>query len=299
VVRAEAAARLRLRRLISTHPYTLLDVFTDRACTGNGLAVVQDADDLDEAAMQAFARETRLSETTFVQAARADAADYRNRIWTIASELKFAGHPSLGTAVAVARTRGESTARYVQETPAGLQPIEVSIEGQAAYASMHQEPAQIGPEVDPERVMAAMGLARADAEPALPPQVVSTGVPQLVALVADREALSRVRVDEDALRRLLEPLGAVVLYATAWDPASGRAHARGLTPVVHGGEDPATGSAAGPLCAYLHARAGAQRVEIEQGIEMGRPSTLVAEMDGDRVRVEGAAVVLVEGTLSL
>jgi len=249
--------------------------------------------------MHAFARETKLSETAFVQAPADAAADYRNRIWTMARELDFAGHPSLGAAVAVARTRGETNARYVQQTHAGLQPVEVSLDGLIAFASMHQEPAVLGAELDPERVLTAAGLAASDAEPVLPPQVVSTGLPQLIAMVRDAEALGRVRIDEPALEALLDPLGAVTLYISAWDADSGRARSRSLTPDVDGGEDPATGSAAGPLCAYLHARAGAQRVEIDQGIEMGRPSRLVAEMDGDRVRVEGSAVVLVEGTLTL
>ena len=251
--------------------------------------------------MHAFARETKLSETTFVQTPTADAtgADYRNRIWTVAMELDFAGHPSLGTAVAVARARGETSARYVQETYAGLQPVEVTLSERLAHASMHQEPAVFGEEVDPERALAAAGLTAADVDPSLPPQIVSTGIPQLVAIVRDRDALARVKVDGNALAALLAPLGAVVLYVTAWDRSAGTARARGLTPVVDGGEDPATGSAAGPLCAYLHAHAGAARVEIEQGIEMGRPSRLIAEMDGDRVRVEGSAVVLVEGTLTL
>jgi len=88
-------------------PVTWLDVFTSTPLTGNQLAVVHDADRLDDATMLAFARETRLSETTYVQAASAAGADYRNRIWTMAGELPFAGHPSLGTAVAVARARGE------------------------------------------------------------------------------------------------------------------------------------------------------------------------------------------------
>ena len=88
------------------HALTWLDVFTDRPLTGNGLAVVHDADGLDDATMLAFARETRLSETTFVQTATEAGADYRNRIWMTQRELPFAGHPSLGTAVAVARARG-------------------------------------------------------------------------------------------------------------------------------------------------------------------------------------------------
>ena len=133
--------------------------------------------------------------------------------------------------------------------------------------------------------MAVAGLAAGDAHPELAPQLVSTGVPQVIALVRDADALARVDVDDDALRALLDPLGAIILYLTAWDEPAGAARARGLTAVVEGGEDPATGSAAGPLCAYLQEHAGATRVDIAQGVEMGRPSRLVADMDGDRARV--------------
>src|SRR5687768_5884906 len=112
-----------------TLPYSVLDVFTDRALTGNQLAVVHDADGVEDQTMGAFARETRLPETTFVQSPDQDGADYRNRIWTVAGEIPFAGHPSLGTAVAVAEARGESAASYVQQTIAGLQPVDVRREG--------------------------------------------------------------------------------------------------------------------------------------------------------------------------
>ena len=120
------------------YPYAVLDVFTERPLEGNQLAVVREADDLDEERMAAFARETRLSETTFVQQASDPAADYRNRIFTIAGEIPFAGHPSLGTAVAVARARGLTAAGFVQQTPAGLQPVEVELDGDRAQASMLQ-----------------------------------------------------------------------------------------------------------------------------------------------------------------
>jgi trans-2,3-dihydro-3-hydroxyanthranilate isomerase len=261
--------------------------------------VVHDADDLDEQAMLAFARETRLSETSFVQTATVARADYRNRIWTIARELPFAGHPSLGAAVAVALRRGDGEARYLQQTPAGLQPVQVRLDGDRATASMHQELAVFGDEIDPARAMAAVGLAPSDAARTLPPQVVSTGVPHLLAPVAGRSALTRARPCERALGELLEELGAVVLYLAWVDEASGAVDARGLSPVVEGGEDPATGSAAGPLCAYLARRAGVQRIAVAQGAQMGRASRLRAEMDGDRPRVSGGVVVLIEGTLWL
>src|SRR5215213_2649574 len=141
------------------HAVTWLDVFTSVPLAGNGLCVVHDADDIDDATMQAIARETRLSETTFVQAATQDGAEYRNRIFTTREELPFAGHPSLGTAVAIARARGERDARYVQQTPAGLQPIEVELGDVVARASMLQEPADLGVEVEPARALAPLGLA--------------------------------------------------------------------------------------------------------------------------------------------
>src|SRR3954471_20585141 len=130
--------------------------------------------------MQGFARETRLSETTFVQRATEDGADYRNRIFITTQELPFAGHPSLGTAVAVAIASGQTEAHYVQQTGAGLQPIDVRIEGRVGRASMVQGAPQFGPEVDVTEALAAVGLEDSQALAGdLPPQVVSTGLTQL------------------------------------------------------------------------------------------------------------------------
>jgi trans-2,3-dihydro-3-hydroxyanthranilate isomerase len=278
---------------------TWLDVFTARPLTGNGLAVVHDADGVSDETMLGFARETQLSETTFVQAATERGADYRNRIWMTTGELGFAGHPSLGTAVAVARARGEREARYVQQTRAGLQPIEVELGDAVSRASMLQEPAVLGDEVDPGRALAALGLDSGEAHPELPPQIVSTGLAQLIVPVRGAEALDRVAPDRVALPELLGTLGCTCAYLAWCEPKREAARARsffaGAAAVV---EDPATGSAAGPLMAYLHARAGTARLTIEQGVEMGRPSRLLCEA-GERIRVAGDAVVVLEGTLAL
>src|SRR3712207_2970729 len=107
--------------------------------------------------MAAFARETRLSETTFVQTATERGADYRNRIYMPLGEIPFAGHPSLGTAVAVALARGNTKISYVQETGAGLQPIDVEAGGDVAHASMLQEPPEFGVELDPAEVFPLAG----------------------------------------------------------------------------------------------------------------------------------------------
>jgi trans-2,3-dihydro-3-hydroxyanthranilate isomerase len=283
---------------LGEHRLTWLDVFADAPLQGNQLAVVHDADGLDEATMLAFARETKLSETTFVQTATEPRADYRNRIFDPRGELPFAGHPSLGTAIAVARAEGRDEAGYVQQTPAGLQPIDVRLDGDRAQASMLQEPATFGPELDPQDVLAHVGLDASDADPQLPAQVVGTGVPQVIAPVR-AQALARPRPDYAALEPFLDGFGAIVLYLAACDPVAGRARARAFGHTAEMGEDPATGSAAGPLMAHLHARTGLQSLEIEQGIEMGRPSRLSCSVQGDRVRVSGAAAILVVGTLRL
>jgi trans-2,3-dihydro-3-hydroxyanthranilate isomerase len=296
---------------MATYRYTLLDVFTRTPLEGNGLAVVHGADALDEPTMLAFARETRLSETTFVQSSFLAGADYRNRIWTVERELPFACHPSLGTAVAVARADDvRDEARYVQETGAGLQPIDVRFgggggssssgdgAGRLAHASMLQEPATRGPEIPRPTVLHAIGLTPEHADPQLPPQIVSTGLPQLLVPLRDRDALARARPDYAAIAPLLAAHGAVTLYAVVCDPTKGAARARSFVSAAVG-EDPATGSAAGPLCAYLAARTGAQSVSIDQGVEMGRPSRLEAAMEGDRPRVGGDVVVLVDGVVHL
>jgi trans-2,3-dihydro-3-hydroxyanthranilate isomerase len=285
---------------------TYLDVFTELPLAGNGLAVVEDADGVSEGVMLAFAAETRLSETTYLQTAANREADYRNRIWTPEEELPFAGHPSLGTAVAFTRWRGEATARLVQETAAGVQPLEVRREAESPErwsASMQQAQTEFGPELDRSEAMAAVGLDEAAAHTEIPPRIVSTGVPHALVPLADSASLAHPTPDYPAIDALLGPHDAVVLYLAAWQPpAGGRAavHARAFSRVVSMAEDPATGSAAGPLCAYLHERGVCGAIDISQGVEMGRPSSIAAEIDDEgRARVSGSVVPIVDGEVEL
>lgn len=278
-------------------PITWLDVFTSKPLTGNALCVLHDADDVSDSMMLAFARETRLSETTFIQRPTIEGADYRNRIFSPPGELPFAGHPSLGTAVAHARRRGDRSARYVQQTRAGLQPIEVELAGITARASMLQQSASFGATPDPDRVASALGLRAADLVPELPPQVVSTGVPHLLAPLRDAALLPRLSLRASELGALLDEFGAIVVYLAAIrDDGRVRARSfyldRGL--VV---EDPATGSAAGPLVALLDRAGVASRIVIDQGVEMARPSELHAEVVPDGVRVGGDVVIIADATL--
>ncbi len=290
---------------MGAHRYTLLDVFTATPLEGNALAVVHDADALEPPTMLALARETRLSETTFVQRAEVAGADYRTRIWTVERELPFAGHPSLGTAVAVARAESDPAdvapreLRYVQQTGAGLQPIDVRLDGAlGAHASMVQEPARLGAELPRAAAVAAIGLTPEHADRALPPQLVGSGLTQLIVPLRDLDALRRARPDWAAVERLLAAHGATVLYAAVCDPAAAHARTRGFVSAAVG-EDPATGSAAGPLCAYLAARRDCPALTIEQGVEIGRPSRIEAAMEGERPRVGGRVVVVADGTLHL
>jgi trans-2,3-dihydro-3-hydroxyanthranilate isomerase len=293
-----------VRRGISTSTaefaYTLVDVFTDVPLAGNPLAVVLGADGLDDPRMLAFACETRLSETTFVQPPTAAGADYRNRIFSMAGEMPFAGHPSLGTAVAVARSRDLSEhAEFVQETGAGLQRVEVEAAGSHWNASMLQEPPVFGKELEPAPLLGALGLDTADGHPELPPQVVATGLPHVLLPLASFGSLGRVRTDPSAVDAALKVSAAYGLYAAWCEPDHGRARARLFARSSQVAEDPATGSAAGPLCAYLHRRADCCKLEITQGVEIGRPSRLHAEIADDRVRVSGDVVVVVDGLLRL
>ena len=252
--------------------------------------------------MHAFARETRLSETTFVQTATESGADYRNRIWMPTGELPFAGHPSLGTAVAVARARGEREATYVQQTGAGLQKVDVRLDGDRARASMLQGEAVDGPEVAPEEALPPVGLSPSEVlTRTMPPQVVSTGLAQLIIPV-QHAALHHVKPDRDALQELLERVGATCAYVAAWESGSGQAWARSFFIDTQGvTEDPATGSAAGPLLHYLYSRTGTTSVEIHQGVEMGRKSLIHCRFDADedRIRVAGDVVVVMDGTVAL
>jgi trans-2,3-dihydro-3-hydroxyanthranilate isomerase len=208
--------------------------------------------------------------------------------------------------VAVARWRGLDRAGLTQETGAGLQPIEVHAEGGPWRASMLQNEAEPGAEIDPGEALATVGLQPADAHPELGPQLVTTGLPTAIVPVSEASALARAEPDLEAIDALLssteglpEELVSPNFYLVWPEPDRGRARARMFSSGVPGGEDPATGSAAGPLCAYLAERAGCERLVIRQGEEMGRPSVLETEMEDGRPRVGGGVIPVIDGEVEL
>ncbi|MET0771855.1 MAG: PhzF family phenazine biosynthesis protein [Candidatus Limnocylindrales bacterium] len=297
---------------MAMHPFQLLEVFAATPGSGNLLPVVLDADGVSDERMALVALRMRQSETSFVQAATEPGASYRHRIWTVVEELPFAGHPSVGTAVAVALHRGEGTAVYVQQTGAGLQRLDVTIasDRRSGHAALHQPPLQLGAVVDPSDLLRAFGLDAADAHPGLPAQVVSTGLPALVIPLRDVAALGRVRMDPGPVAAALAalPLGdagahkalncyfATPVGGTHHDAAEWRTRCLALD--LPGYEDPATGSAAGPFGAWVALQGGRRRILVIQGVEMGDRSDIQVDT-AEGIVISGQVLVRATGSIEL
>ncbi len=293
------------------------DVFTDRPFGGNQLAVFTDARGLSAEEMQALAREMNFSESTFVLPPEISSAAKRVRIFTPARELPMAGHPTVGTTYVLARRgdlelSGETTQVTLQLE---IGPVAVSIEhrhGAPEFVWMaHREPVFGPARDDRDRVAQALGLSAAAIAPDWPLQIVSTGVPFLFVPLRSLEAAGRCRPSESALSDLFDGTEPVMLYVFTTETVSADAsiHARMFGPHLTGvTEDPATGSAAAPLGAYVarHAvlpRAPEMRFICEQGIEMGRPSRIHVEVrcQGETItglRIGGQTVIVGEGDIS-
>ena len=307
--------------------YLLYDVFTDAVLTGNQLAVFTDARNVPVTAMQRIARELNLSETTFVLPAERDDTDVRMRIFTPGVELPMAGHPTIGSTFALARSGVIEPGRtqFAFGLNVGPTAVELQWDGDVVrFVWMSQLRPSFGRVVERAVVATALGLTGDMVRGDLPVQEVSCGVPYLVVPLTDADAVARAVPDSAALRRLGQAIGGplpVYLFAEAQRrrPATDRAGrdllpapeyvARMFGPGLGVLEDPATGSAAGPLGSYLvqHAQRhgdDARRIVIHQGASMNRPSVLHVSIDGDAgaitsVKVGGAAVLVGRGELYL
>lgn len=282
-------------------PLTLLDVFAIRPLEGNLLAVIHDAGEVSTETMRTMARRFNLAETSFIQPATEPGATYRHRIFTVTQELPFAGHPSLGAAVAWAERHGETEAHYLQQTGSGLQELWVERDGRHATARIRQNPVSFGPEVSSTLILRALGLHAGDAHAELPAQVASTGLPTTIVPLAEPAALGRIVVDWPAFREALagdrDERIAHNCYLVA-EIAHGHWAARMFAADIPGGEDAATGSAVGPFGAYLHARLGLERVEVDQGVEMGSPSRLEVDLR-DGIVAGGSVWTIGNGEIDL
>jgi trans-2,3-dihydro-3-hydroxyanthranilate isomerase len=281
---------------MTRYDYRLVDVFTDRAFGGNPLAVFLEPGKLDATTMQAIAKELHLSETTFVFRPSSGAADHRVRIFTPDAELPFAGHPTLGTAFVL--SDGKDGTTRLEE---GVGVIRVTMS--EGFVQMEQPlPAFSGTTISRKAAADALGLAVEEVRSDVPIQMGSSGLPYLFVPLANLKAVRRAR----------RPAGLdanVYVFAMSAERSGSHVHGRMFDQGLGIGEDPATGSAQGPLGAYLVAHElvrveATTRIRSEQGFEIGRPSFLDIEVDRagasvTAVRVGGRCVAMGGGWLDI
>jgi trans-2,3-dihydro-3-hydroxyanthranilate isomerase len=284
-------------------PFYFIDVFTETPLTGNPLAVVADCESLDDATMKRIAREFNQSETTFVLPPTRSEATWRLRCFTPTGFEAFgAGHNALGAWWWIAHAGRvpleEGRNKFHQELGERVLPVEViASEGQPREIVMTQTAPQFGAIVDDEAgLAAALGLDETDFGP-LPKQVVSTGAPHLLVQLRDRAAIDRAKTEVGRLAALVRSAGGQGCYLFSLDPLI----ARFFNPVAGIPEDPATGSAAGPLAAFLIANKviDTETVVVEQGHALDRPSRIEVRVRGDRVEIVGKCVVTAHGYITV
>jgi trans-2,3-dihydro-3-hydroxyanthranilate isomerase len=302
-----------------THPFYQLDVFTDTPLAGNPLAVFPDAAGIDDATMQALAREMNLSETTFVLPS--DRATKRVRFFTPTAEIPLAGHPTIGTWWILSQlgridVPTDAVHRVTQETGAGVLPVDIDMGTMAPNeVVMVQGLPEFGKSVaDPAALEEALGGERGIvAAPA--PQVVSTALPQLMIPIRSVDALTALPRGGTGskLAAFLRDLGTdcAMCYVLEDDGAAGHVRCRMFAPGLGVPEDPATGSAAGALGCYLvwhglvRPHDGVGTIVVDQGREVGRPSRIHVEIavgnggEITEVRVGGRAVTVINGEIHL
>jgi trans-2,3-dihydro-3-hydroxyanthranilate isomerase len=289
------------------HRFYTLDVFTNNRFEGNPLAVFTDGDGLSDDQMLAIAREMNLSETVFVQKPTNEEALARLRIFTTKEELKLAGHPVIGTWFLLAELgvvpAQDGGVHILQETGAGILPVEIRFkDGRPQRVTMTQKEAVFkSAKINKKKLASALGISPKDFDAKLQPELVSTGIFNLMVPLRNRAALGKIVMNMIELRRL-QGKNATMAYCFALG-GNGKAFSRGMLPWELY-EDAATGSAAGSLGAYLVRNgklAPGHTLTIFQGAEMGRPSQLEVEVtqSGKKLvpRVSGAAVKIFEGTI--
>jgi trans-2,3-dihydro-3-hydroxyanthranilate isomerase len=276
--------------------YVVCDVFTDTPLTGNQLAVFTDARGLEDETMQSLARETNFSESTFVLPAEAG-GDVKVRIFTPATEVPFAGHPCLGTAVVLATPLQLPEIRL--ETGRGIVPVRLEREDdRIRFGRMEQPLPSVRPFEAVDELLAGLGVAASE----LPVELYDNGIEHVYVALGSEAEVAAVRPDLERLAELPGVMGINCFAGTGL-----RWKTRMFAPGGGVAEDPATGSAAGPLAFHLarHGRIefGAE-IEISQGVEIRRPSTLFARVEGtpeavERIEVGGSAVVVARGEFRL
>jgi trans-2,3-dihydro-3-hydroxyanthranilate isomerase len=280
---------------VQDYRYVIVDVFTDRALAGNQLAVFTDARGLDSETMQALAREINFSESTFVLTPE-NGGHAKIRIFTPVTELPFAGHPTLGTAFVLGGPLQREELHL--ETGRGIVPVRLEREeGRLVFGRMEQPIPSVQPYQAERELLTALGVERSE----LPVELYDNGMRHVYVALRSEEEVAGLRPD---LARLELPPD---LGINCFAGSGGLWKTRMFAPGGGVAEDPATGSAAGPLALHLarHGRiAFGDEIEISQGAEIGRPSTLFARVEGtpeqvERVEVGGSAVIVARGEFRL
>jgi len=281
---------------VATFRYVVADVFTDVPLAGNQLAVFTDAREIPEELLQPLARELNFSETVFVLPGESG-GHARMRIFTPSVEVPFAGHPTLGTAFVLGGPLQLIDIRL--ETGSGVVPVRLEREGaRIVFGRMEQPLPAVAPFEREAELLAAVGVGRSE----LPVEVYDNGLQHVYVCLRSEEEVAALEPDLSSIADLGEVLG-----VNCFAGAGSRWKTRMFIPGGGISEDPATGSAAGPLALHLarHGRiAFGDEIEISQGAEIGRPSTLYARVDGSREQVErvevgGSAVIVARGEFRL
>jgi trans-2,3-dihydro-3-hydroxyanthranilate isomerase len=291
--------------------YLHYDVFTSDPLAGNQLAVFTDARGLDTARMQRLACEMNFSESTFILPSEQPGTDVRMRIFTPHLEMPMAGHPTIGSTFALAHAGviRPGAARFVFGLNVGPTPVDLEWHNDAlAFAWMTQLPPKFRPPFEPRaQAAAALGLEVADLVPDLPVQEITCGVPYLMVPLRDRATVDRAVADLAALKQLLTGDSAVFLFSIDAGLSGQSIYSRMFAPDLGVTEDPATGSASGPLGCYLVQHRivsgeAASTIVSQQGVAMGRPSRIHIAIGGspdaiNDVKVGGQAVLVGRGEI--
>ena len=304
---------------VRTYEFVQVDVFTQTPLAGNPLAVFTDARGLNDGEMQALAREMNLSETTFILPGDATTETQQGkkvRIFTVEEELPFAGHPTLGTALYLYASESDSKkpAQITLDLKAGKIPVRFKPHSEKAsnrvdgllFGEMRQRDPEFGTPLSREEVARVIGIAVDEIPPEWPIQPVSTGLTFTIVPFRNRHTLSTLKFTYAQAAEFLKNTGANFFYFVYPERREGRLETEARM-FFYGGEDPATGSAAGCAASWLvkHGIAKTdEQVLIRQGIECRRPSEMYvrATRDGERVnnvRVGGYAVEILRGTVTL
>ncbi len=301
-----STTQVNLFPMLKSYRFFQVDVFTDQPLCGNPLAVFPDAVGLDSGLMQKISAEMNLSETTFVFPATNKEADYDVRIFTPSKEIPFGGHPTLGTAEVLKQLSSSPTpSSYKLNMGVGIVPVYWEDD----FCTMTQPEPQFTPPLPTDSSVAeALGLSPDDLHPFLPVQEVSTGFPALMIPLRAMAPVNEVQLNLAVLKKVLDPLDLAYVFCMETEDKACQVHARSFAPFIGIPEDPATGSVAGALGAYLlrHKVFGGDCLSIciEQGVKMGRRSEIRVETsyEGEiikSVKVGGQSRIVIEGQLTL